>query len=68
MNPKKIQGHHKVLWLEKTHVVPKDVTDKVQAYPSPKNARELQDFVGIWGFGGLLFSTWHSASKLYTSW
>lgn len=28
--------------------------DKVQAYPTPKTLKEVQDLVGIWAFGGLL--------------
>lgn len=33
------------------HVVPEAVFDKMQAYPTPENVKEVQDFVGIWGFG-----------------
>lgn len=55
---------HKILrvfWSSLTHV-PKAVTDKAQAYPTPKNMKDVQDFVGNWGFRGLLLSTWHGAS------
>lgn len=38
---------------------------KVQAHPTPTNMKEVWAFVGIWGFGKTLFSTWHSASIPY---
>lgn len=44
--------HRKVLgiiWLGKMHVVPEAVFEKIQAYPTPKNVKEMQAFVG---FGG----------------
>ena len=31
-------------------VVPEAVFGKMQAYPTPKNVKEMQGFVGIWGF------------------
>lgn len=37
-----------------TRVVPQAVINKVQAYPIPKNVREMPVFVGILEFGGPL--------------
>lgn len=39
---------------------------EMQAYQTPKNVKGIQVFVGIWGSGGLLFLTWHSAPVPYT--
>ena len=56
MNPQKIQGPGTtvkflaVLRLGKIQVVPEVVIDNVQAYPTPKNVKEVQAFIGIWGF------------------
>lgn len=36
--------------------------DKVKADTIPDNIKVVQTFIGIWGFRGLLFPTWHSAS------
>ena len=52
----------RVIWSGKTPLVPKAVTDKVQAFPAPANAKEVHAFVGIWGVRELSFPTWHSAS------
>ena len=38
------------------HIVPEAVIDKVQAYSTPSNAKEAQDFVGIFGFGRTFIS------------
>ena len=52
--------------MGKTCIVPEAVIDRFQVYPTPKNAKEVQAFVGILGLGGLLFPTWHRASIPYT--
>lgn len=39
-----------VIWSWKIHVVPGAVFGKMQTSPTPKNIREMQDFVGVWGF------------------
>ena len=39
-----------VVWLGKTKVVPKAVTDKVQAFPSPTTMAVLQEFLGLLGY------------------
>lgn len=46
------------------HVVPEAGIEKIQAYPTPKNVKQMQAFVGDWGFGRTLFPTWRSASIL----
>lgn len=33
------------------YVVPEVLIDKIQVHPTPKNVKEVQVFVGIWGFG-----------------
>lgn len=38
-----------VVWLGKMHFVPEAPIDNMQAYPTPKNVKEVQAFVGIWG-------------------
>lgn len=65
----RLMHHHKVLgvsWLDKTHAVPEIGLDKIQAYPSPKIAKEIQAFVGMLGFGKLLFLMLPGASIPYT--
>lgn len=67
----RLRHHHKVLgavWSDKTRVVPQAVIHKVQAYPNPKNVKEVRIFVRILESGGLLFPTWHSASAPYVVW
>lgn len=44
---RKVMG---VIWSGKTCVVPDAVFGKMQTYPTPKNIKEMQGFVGIWGF------------------
>lgn len=39
-----------VVWLDKMHVIPEAMTDKVQGYLTPKNMKEMQ---ALYGFGGL---------------
>ena len=49
---KRTKAPHKVLgiiWSGRTYIVPETVTDKMQAYPTPKNVRDMQAFVGILG-------------------
>lgn len=58
----------RVIWSGKTPLVPKAVTDKVQAFPAPANAKEVHAFVGIWGVRELSFPTWHSASVPPATW
>lgn len=56
VNSQKIQGpgvavmFSEIFWLHKTHVIPKAVIDKMQAYPTPQNMRERKTFAGILGF------------------
>ena len=63
MNLQKIQGSGTaitfwgVLWLGKMCTVPEAMTDKMQAYPTPKNMEETQAFAGILRFLKDLFST-----------
>lgn len=40
-----------VVWSGKMHISPESVMGKMPAYPSPKNRKEVQGFVGIWGPG-----------------
>lgn len=73
MNPQKIQGSSTtikflgVISSGMMHAVPEAMTDKVQAYSTPKNMKEVQALVGILEFGGFLFSMWHSVSIPYIS-
>lgn len=73
VNPQEIQGpgtfvkFGEVVWLGKMWVVPEAVINKTYDYSTPRNRKELQAFVGIQGFGGLLLPTWHSASIPYTT-
>ena len=39
-----------IIWLDKIHIIPKAVIDKMQAYPTPQSMREMKTFVGILGF------------------
>lgn len=41
------------------YVVPEVVIAKMQAYPTPKNVKDVQAFLGILGLGGFLFN-WYS--------
>lgn len=56
MNSQKIQGTVTttmflgVVWSDKMCVVLEAVFNKLQAYPTPKNAKEMQSFVEILGF------------------
>lgn len=62
--------HHKILevaWLHMMHMVLQVVVDKVPAYPTTKNVKEVQTFVRTWVLEGLLFFTWHSAHIPYTT-
>ena len=74
MNAQKIPGPDTavkflwVVWSGKMHVIPEAVIDEVQTYPTPKNMKEVQAFIGILGFEGLLFPTWYSASVPYFTW
>ena len=51
--PQKIQGPGaaikflEVVWLDKTHIVPKAMIDTMQAYPLPQNMRKMKIFVEI---------------------
>ena len=53
--PQKVHGScttikfYGVILSSKIHIVSEAVTDKVQAYPTPKNMREVPAFVGILG-------------------
>lgn len=38
-----------VIWLTKIYVVPEAMFDKMQAYPNPKNVKEMQAFVETLG-------------------
>lgn len=38
-----------VIWSGKTYILPETVTDKMQAYPTPKNVKEMQAYVEILG-------------------
>ena len=40
-----------VVWSGKMCAVPEAVIDKMQAYRTPKNVKEMKTFAGIWGFG-----------------
>lgn len=48
-------------------IVLQAVIDQVPAYPTTKNVKEVHAFVGIWGLGGLLLFTWHSARIPYAA-
>lgn len=55
MNLQRIQGPGiavkflEVVWLGRICVVPKAVTEKLQAFPTSKYLKEVQFLVGIWG-------------------
>ena len=72
MKPQKIQGPSTTVrfWVSSVQVrlVLKAVIDKVQAYPTPKNVKELQALVGILGSGRTFILHLHSASVSYAAW
>lgn len=35
-----------------THVVPDAAIDNIEAYPVPKNVKEVQDLLRVWGYIG----------------
>lgn len=48
-----LRHYHKILgvvWLHKTHVVPRAVIDKVQVSPTPENVNEVKGFIGTLKF------------------
>ena len=49
-------------WIR--HIFFQKVFDKIQAYTSPKNVNKMEDFVGIWDFKGVVFSTCHGTLSL----
>ena len=57
VSPQKIQGPGTpvkflgAVWWGKTRIVPEAVIDKVQAYPTPKNMKEVQAGVPWWRSG-----------------
>lgn len=51
-HPRKVWG---VIWLSKTHIAPKAVTDNREDYSTSNSLKEVQAFVGIQGLG----RTWH---------
>lgn len=54
-------GSWGVVWSGKTCIVPETVIDKMQAYLSPKNVKDVQTSAGVWG----LFPSWYIASIPY---
>ena len=58
VNPQKIQAQGTaikfwgVVWLGKMYIILEAMIDKMQAYPTPKNMKEMQAFVWIWGLEG----------------
>lgn len=57
MENSRSRQQHQVLGshlVGKMRIVPEAVIDKVQAYPTPKNVKEVQVFVGMWRVQGTL--------------
>lgn len=50
-----------VICWGKMCVVPEVVIDKIQTYPTPKNVKEVQAFLGILWLRGFLFPNWYNA-------
>lgn len=56
INPQKVQGQGllikslETVWSGKTKVLPNAIIDKVQAFPIPTTAKQLQEFLGILGY------------------
>lgn len=50
----------RVMFLGEMYAVPEVRIDKIQAYPTLKNVKEVQTFLEILGIGGFLFPSCYS--------